>query len=182
MTMHPDENARFDFIAPYRQIGMIGVDDFLGFDLRVFRTIVRHRDDENFRNLGRKFQDGPGLFGRVVVPIPQHQGTGENRRIFSREHGPGHFFHRFFFRHFMTERQAILRQRGKDTQFGRGGRMKSRRTRFNYSFQLCCSHLYPPLWIDPLETNAILAVRTTSLNLALERDWPRLPNSFFHHR
>ena len=81
----------------------------------------------------------------------------------------------------MTERQAMLRQWGKDTQFGRGGRMKSRRTRFNDSFQLCCVHLYPPLCIFLVETNTVLAVRTTSFKLALERDWPRLRNSFFHH-
>ena len=70
MTMHADENACFNFIAPNREIGMIGVDDFLGLDLRVFRTIIGHRNNEHVRYLGREFQDGFGLLGRVVIPIP----------------------------------------------------------------------------------------------------------------
>ena len=70
MTMHANENTRFYFIAPNREIGMIGVDHFLRLDLRIFGTIIGHRDNEHFRDLGREFQDGFGLLGRVVIPIP----------------------------------------------------------------------------------------------------------------
>ena len=41
MTMHADEDAGFNFIAPNRQIRMVWIDDLFRVDLRILRAVIR---------------------------------------------------------------------------------------------------------------------------------------------
>jgi hypothetical protein len=69
--MHSDENAGLDLIAPNREIRMIGVYDFFRINLWILWTIVRHRNDHDFRDLRGNFQRGLCFFHCMIVPGPE---------------------------------------------------------------------------------------------------------------
>src|SRR6185295_467682 len=71
MAMYTNEDASFDSIAPNRVSRMVGIDDFFGIDFRVLRSIVRHWNNQDIRNLSGDLQHGLGLFNRMLVPSPE---------------------------------------------------------------------------------------------------------------
>src|SRR5947209_638874 len=60
MTMHADEDTGLDLVAPNRKVRMVRIDDLFRVDLRILRTIVRHGDDHDVRNLSsrRRMESG----------------------------------------------------------------------------------------------------------------------------
>src|SRR4026207_2500402 len=92
MTMHADEDAGFDLIAPNREVWMVWIDNLFRVDLRILWTIVWHWNNQDIRNLGGNLQHCLGLFNGMLVPGPEHQRSWEDRGIGTGQHFTGHLF------------------------------------------------------------------------------------------
>src|SRR5713101_2793180 len=135
MTMHADEDAGFDLVAPNREVRMVRIDDLFRVDLRILRTIVRHGDDHDVRNLGSDLQHCLGLFNGMIVPGPEYQRSWEDRGVWAGQHFTGHLFDDLVFIGFQQTVVEPLPWVGqRDPHLSRRRRMKSGRTRNNDAF------------------------------------------------
>src|SRR5437016_3135936 len=140
MTMHADEDTGLDLVAPNRKVRMVRIDDLFRVDLRILRTIVRHGDDHDVRNLSSDFEHCLGLFNGMIVPGPEYQRSREDRGVGAGQHFPGHLFDDLVF---IELQQPIVEPlpwvRQRDSQLSRRRRMESGGTWNNDAFS-CTWH------------------------------------------
>jgi len=97
MTVHPHEQAHILLVVPDGEVGVIGVDLHVRIDLRILRSVIRHRNNAG-RDTLRQDLNGLGFFGCFLIPIPEDQRSGMKRGVFGIQELPSGVLHRLLFR------------------------------------------------------------------------------------